>query len=200
MMLLGGIYMLNDYEIQKIKIDKYSKVISILKLIAASLTIVCSIILLPQWIEQLDQLRTNEEDTLKFRVIANSNSTKDQLLKNEIAEELSPILEMKSSELEFMNEDEVVQIVTTYLSQQYENVNLDVKIENHLTPPKILNGLFYPQGFYHTFVVTIGEGRGNNFWCSIFPDVCEGPNKKDKEDEEEEVKFILWEWIKQLFS
>lgn len=204
----GGIHMLNDYEIQKLSIDKYGKLISILKLIAASLAVVCTIILLPSWIEELQNMRTNSDhDTLKIRVIANSNSVKDQQLKNNIVEDLSPIiLQLNNSQPELLNEKQVIQQTNNLLNQQYKHVKLDVKIGEHLTPPKIQNGVFYPQAFYHTLVVKIGEGRGDNFWCSIFPNVCKGPSKNNEKDErkeendEEEVKFIIWEWIKQLFS
>lgn len=206
MMLLGGIHMLNDYEIQKLSNDKYGKIISILKLIAASLAILCTFILLPSWIEELQQLRTNEDhETLKVRVIANSNTTKDQQLKQEIVKDLSPLfLQLKSSELESLNESEIVQQTNQFLTQKYGHVDLSINIGEHLTPPKWQNGLFYPQAFYNTLVVKIGEGRGDNFWCSVFPNVCEGPSKNDEQDTEqeddEEVKFIIWEWIKQLFS
>lgn len=204
MMLLGGIHMLNDYEIQKLSVDKYGKLISVLKLIAASLSVLCTLILLPNWIEDLPQLRTIEDDTLKVRVIANSNTTKDQQLKKEIVDELSPLfLHLKNSKLEYLNKDELVQLTNDFLKNYDNQVHLNIKIDDHLTPPKMQNGLFYPQAFYNTLVVTIGEGRGDNFWCSIFPNVCEGTSKNDeqeKQEDEEEVKFIVWEWIKQLFS
>jgi len=51
--------------------------------------------------------------------------------------------------------------------------------------------------------VTIGSGRGDNWWCALFPKVCfpeEQQAEVEVEVEDEEVTFFVWEWIKGLFS
>lgn len=203
MMLLGGIHMLNDYEIQNLSNNSLNKLISILKLIAASLIVICTFILLPSWIVDIAQNRVDNKDNIKLRVIANSNTVKDQQVKKDVVDTLLPfLLETKDNSIP---EKQSVEKVNSVLSTKYKQKKINVKIENHLTPPKWQEGEFYPQAYYNTLVVTIGQGRGDNFWCNIFPDVCKGPSQEDEktndeDEEDEEVTFILWEWLKQLFS
>lgn len=194
-MLLGGIYMLNDYEISNLSNNHSNKLISILKLMAASFVVLCTFILLPSWIEDFKEART--DDSLKVRVIANSNTIKDQQMKMDVVDTLSPLFVRKEMSNEKWKDE-----ATSILSTKYGQESINVKLENHLTPPKWSEGAFYPQGYYNTLVVTIGDGRGDNFWCSLFSDVCKGPNQEEEEsdDEKEEVTFIIWEWMKQIFS
>ena len=66
-----------------------------------------------------------------------------------------------------------------------------------LFPPK-RSGLFiHPQAMYDAYILTIGSGRGDNWWCALFPKVC-FPDKEEKS--EEKVTFFIWEWIKGIFS
>jgi len=53
---------------------------------------------------------------------------------------------------------------------------------------------------YHSIVVKIGNARGDNWWCSIFPSICEPDKNEEPEEEKEEVTFFIWEWIKGFFE
>ena len=66
-----------------------------------------------------------------------------------------------------------------------------------LFPPKRSGLVIHPQATYDAYILTIGSGRGDNWWCAIFPKIC-FPDKR--EDEEEKVTFFVWEWIKGMFS
>ena len=32
--------------------------------------------------------------------------------------------------------------------------------------------MVYPQGDYESLLVTIGQGKGQNWWCVMFPPLC----------------------------
>ncbi len=38
--------------------------------------------------------------------------------------------------------------------------------------------LFSPQATYDAYILTIGSGRGDNWWCAMFPKIC-FPDKKE---------------------
>ena len=42
----------------------------------------------------------------------------------------------------------------------------------HLFPYKTYGNYQFPSGIYDTLLVTIGEGRGSNWWCLAFPPLC----------------------------
>ena len=104
---------------------------------------------------------------MKIRVIANSNTIADQQLKNEIVENLSPIFHSRTMNINVDN-DEVYASIASYVQQNYPQQDVKMNIGEHLTPPKIEQFTFYPQNMYNSLVLTIGSGRGDNFWCSIF--------------------------------
>ncbi len=59
---------------------------------------------------------------------------------------------------------------------------------------------FIHKKMYHSIVVKIGDARGDNWWCSIFPSICEPEKEEVVEEEQEQTTFFIWEWIKGLFE
>lgn len=197
--------MLNDYEITRNEKDFIQPLTSILKLLASSLAVFCFLLMVPDFVDKIYETRENViEDSFNIRVIANSNIRADQQLKDEIVENLQPIFaEIQSNEIYYVDNDESFAKLYTYVQQNYSQYDVKMNIGDHLTPPKFAENTFYPQAYYNTLVLTIGAGRGDNFWCSVFSNLCEGPNEsKENEEpqEEKKVKFVVWEWLKSLFS
>ena len=52
--------------------------------------------------------------------------------------------------------------------------NYDVKIEigNFDFPTKTYGDISLPAGFYDALKVEIGEAKGKNWWCVMFPSLC----------------------------
>lgn len=197
--------MLHDYEITRKEKAWIQPITSILKLLASSLAVLCFLLMVPDFVDKIYETRENViEDSFNIRVIANSNTRTDQQLKEEIVENLQPIfMEIQQNETFNVDNDEAFAKLYTYVQQNYSQYDVKMNIGEHLTPPKFAENTFYPQDYYHTLVLTIGAGRGDNFWCSVFSNLCEAPSesKENEETEEEkEVRFILWEWLKSLFS
>ena len=65
-------------------------------------------------------------------------------------------------------------------------------------PAKYYDDLYFPEGNYEALTITIGEGKGQNWWCVVFPPLClvdSGGNPSDVSEEEmmvdQEQKIIL---------
>ena len=43
------------------------------------------------------------------------------------------------------------------------------------------NGTLYPAGWYTGVRVVIGQGRGRNWWCVVFPSLCPAPRPDDEQ-------------------
>ena len=39
----------------------------------------------------------------------------------------------------------------------------------HQSYPK---GIEYDEGYYESLLITLGEGKGDNWWCVLFPPLC----------------------------
>lgn len=121
------------------------------------------------------------EEAIRFRVIANSNSKEDQDVKYEVKDEVE--LYMASVLQNVDNIDESRIIISNNISNinkkisnvfNRENYKLNYKVNFGLNyfPEKEFKGIKYDAGYYESLVITIGEGKGDNWWCVMFPPLC----------------------------
>lgn len=188
-MFVGGDHMLEDYEIRK-PIDRRFVVIEFILI----LMIFQSAILLLTGAEN--------HEAIQFRIIAHSNSVEDQLEKEEVYRAIQPMLQdvldtSQSNEEIVDNFTKVESAIIERAESIVEGQSIAFERKNALIPPKKSGVFIQPQAHYDAYVLTIGSGRGDNWWCSLFPNVCFPENE---EKEEEKVTFFVWEWIKGLFA
>ena len=61
-------------------------------------------------------------------------------------------------------------------------------------PKKEYKGVEYNEGNYESLVITLGEGKGDNWWCVLFPPLCLIDAEEQTSDVE--YKFLVKEIIK----
>lgn len=119
-------------------------------------------------------------NSIRFRVVANSNTKEDQLLKKEIVNNLIPTLKQTTN---YKTIDEVrnsinnnIELYTKIVDKTIKNNNINKSFhinygKNHF-PEKTYDNITYKEGEYESLVITIGEAKGKNFWCVLFPPLC----------------------------
>ncbi len=120
------------------------------------------------------------EESIRFRVIANSNDKKDievkEYLVSEIINNESEIFNNftinDSRESITNNIDNVEKVVSNTFKKLNYDQKYNVKYGINYFPEKEYKGLKYNSGYYESLVITIGEGKGNNYWCVMFPPLC----------------------------
>lgn len=114
-------------------------------------------------------------NSIRYRIIANSDSTKDQMLKMNIKEKLDeeilPIFSdsnsIEDSRLLIKdNLDNIKNIVSKYTD------DFDVNYGKNYFPEKTYKGISYDAGNYESLVITLGSGLGKNWWCVLYPPLC----------------------------
>ena len=123
------------------------------------------------------------KESIRFRILANSNETIDQETKRKIIKVISKELHHKSHNIE--EEREYIKEQLPSINQKIkETINESYKIEygNHYFPEKKYKNETLPEGEYESLVITLGEGKGDNFWCVLFPPLC-------MIDEEENIEY-----------
>ena len=143
------------------------------------------------------------EDTIRFRVIANSNSSKDILNKEKVVSDLSGILFNNKKDINnereyIINNLELIQsrIDDLFKSNNYDK-NYNVNYGLNYFPEKEYNGKIFKAGNYESLLIEIGEGKGNNYWCILYPPLCMVDNIKERE--KVEYKFKILEIFKKIF-
>lgn len=144
------------------------------------------------------------DEAIRLRVLANSNNTYDQAIKMKVSAQLQKELFNMLKETKGIEEArKIIKNNIDLLDKdinkvlQEENYNKDYKITfgKNYFPKKIYKGVIYDEGYYESLVVTIGEGKGDNWWCVLFPPLCL-MEAEETESSKIEYKFFLQE----LFS
>lgn len=118
---------------------------------------------------------------LRMHVLANSNSIEDQKLKIAVKNNI-----LKSTQKLFIDCDnleesiEIAQSNTELIKASAQEViekynkNYDVKVyvDNEFFDVREYKDFTLPSGNYNTVKVVIGEGKGKNWWCVMYPAVC----------------------------
>lgn len=121
------------------------------------------------------------ESVFRLHVIANSDSKEDQELKYKVRDSL--INYMNSLCKDCQTKAESVEIAKEHLSDFQKiaektikengyNYSVNVSIGNFEFPTKTYGDISLPAGYYDALRVQIGEAKGQNWWCVMFPPLC----------------------------
>ncbi|WP_367306750.1 stage II sporulation protein R [Alicyclobacillus acidocaldarius] len=121
------------------------------------------------------------EDALRLRIIANSDSPRDQALKlavrNAVIEQVGRWLQGAHSEAQAraIVEAHVPQIRATALAVEaawHVDQSVQVEVARVPFPTKVYGNLVYPAGEYEALRIVLGRGQGANWWCVLYPPLC----------------------------
>ncbi|MEB1807199.1 MAG: stage II sporulation protein R [Bacillaceae bacterium] len=156
----------------------------------------------------------SQEDAIRLRILANSDSIKDQMLKRDIRDEVNATITDWVLHIDSMDEakdvieanlEEIEAIVAKKLANNGINQAFNVEFNRVQFPTKLYGHLVYPAGEYDAVLITLGSGNGENWWCVLFPPLCfldfsNGDAIEHEEDleaveveNEVEVKFFVFE-------
>lgn len=126
-------------------------------------------------------LSSSNSEMIRIRVLANSNDDYDQKVKGEIVDivkrEFGTIMSGTTNINDARNKisdnlDRISNKIDDYLSVNNVKYNFKINFGLNYFPPKQLNGKAYEEGYYESVLVTLGEGKGDNWWCVLFPSIC----------------------------
>lgn len=139
-----------------------------------------------------------ENDELRIRVIANSNSSYDQNIKGQVVSIIKSEIEPNDSKEKIVKKlPELKKKINAYCNAK--GVNCKVEIRKEHFPTKSLNGKIIPEGDYEALVIELGEGNGKNWWTLLYPEYF-NITYEDIESGEVSVKFYFFEKIKEIFK
>lgn len=122
-----------------------------------------------------------QNEIIRFHVIANSDSDKDQELKLKVRDEvikfLSPLLDKSSSIEESRkilkeNDEEVKKIAKKVIKENGYEYGVESQLSRENFPEKIYGNIILPQGEYEAYRILMGKSSGQNWWCVMFPPLC----------------------------
>lgn len=164
------------------------------------LALLCSVL----WRYQPDKNLTERiaPHILRFHVLANSNSPRDQQVKTEVKsfvletlrscsfsskEELSSYIREHKEDLEAQT--------NAYLAQKGCGYLASISVTRAYFPNKSYGDLMLPCGTYDAVQVELGQARGRNWWCVLYPRLCfiDATHGVLPESSRQELKLLLSE-------
>ena len=121
------------------------------------------------------------DEAIRFRVVANSNTIYDQNVKIQVRNEVqNKVLELlkdtstieNTRKIILEHKEELSKIVNDKLKNIGYNKKYTINYGYNYFPKKKYKGITYKEGNYESLVITLGEGKGENFWCVLFPPLC----------------------------
>lgn len=144
--------------------------------------ILLSLFILISAISYVDAVSNNIADSIfRLHVIANSDSKEDQELKLKVRDELLSYMNIiskdstsKQEAMQIANEhkEEFTQIAEKVIKENGYNYTVNVQIGKADFPTKYYGDITLPAGTYDALKVQIGEAKGQNWWCVMFPPLC----------------------------
>lgn len=118
---------------------------------------------------------------IRFHVIANSDSDADQALKLKVKEAVvnytaELLCNSKSiSETEDLlssHTNDIISIANNVISENDYDYPVTAEITDTYFPTKSYGSYTFPPGTYRAFQIKIGEAKGKNWWCVLYPPLC----------------------------
>ena len=121
------------------------------------------------------------ENYLRIHIRANSNSSVDQnvkyLIKDKLISFLTPYVaecETKSEAVTMLNDNKKTMetVVNKILCENGFTYTSNVVVRNELFPTRVYEDFTLESGFYDAVIVELGEAKGDNWWCVVYPPLC----------------------------
>lgn len=169
-------------------------------------------------------------EAIRLRILANSDLEADQHIKRLVRDAVNAQITEWVSELDSIdaarnliqsNLSEIEEIAKNIVEQENSTQEVNVSFGKVAFPTKLYGQFLYPAGDYEAILITLGEGKGANWWCVLFPPLCfldfsngvavsdgfEEPIEEEEktpvyveEEEEVKVKFFILELWEKLFG
>lgn len=161
-------------------------------------------------------------NVLRLHVVANSDSPEDQAVKLKVRDavlreaarwcEGSDTLEQANAGL-CVHLESIRQAAEGALLENGFSCGASVQVTDMYFPTRDYEEFSLPAGTYRTLRVTIGRGKGKNWWCVVFPALClpaaenreevlsslpEAQREVVEHPRKYRVKFKLVEWYEEL--
>lgn len=121
------------------------------------------------------------EDVVRLHILANSDSEKDQNIKLKVRDALlekntlilsDGVNQDNAVEYFELSKDELLETASDVLRENGFDYDVKVYLEKEYFETREYGELILPAGEYTALKVVLGEGKGRNWWCVMFPPLC----------------------------
>ena len=121
------------------------------------------------------------DNIFRLHILANSDSDEDQALKLKVRDEIIEYMETLSDgmsdkqaviDLAKAHTEDFIEIAEKVIHENGYDYPVNIEIGNFYFPTKYYGNISLPAGYYDALKIEIGDAKGQNWWCSLFPPLC----------------------------
>ena len=121
------------------------------------------------------------KEIIRFHVVANSDADVDQEVNLVVKDRVVHYMQGKLADAKTKKEakhimkkeiPQIKHIAQKTLRKEGYNYSCDVVYHQREFPIKMYGDLTFPAGKYEALDVVLGDARGRNWWCVMFPSLC----------------------------
>ena len=118
---------------------------------------------------------------IRFHILANSDSVSDQALKMRVKESVVNYIYEKTGDFKTVDEAEnfilnndktIKSIATKAIADNGYDYTVSSTFGFSDFPVKSYGDVIFPKGTYTSYTIKIGNGKGRNWWCVLYPPLC----------------------------
>ncbi len=120
-------------------------------------------------------------NVLRFHVLADSDSQRDQQVKMQVKSAVISYLQEKldgqnslRETKEYVQEhlEEIQEVAQETVRQEDSEDTVTAELVRDDFPEKTYGDVTFPKGTYEALRIRIGSGKGHNWWCCLYPNLC----------------------------
>ncbi len=139
------------------------------------------------------------EDVVRLHILANSDSEIDQQIKLKVRDALlkknisllSDRVTKENAHIYFKeSKNELLEETLKILKENDFKYGATISLEEEYFETRQYGDLTFPAGKYLSLKVVLGEGKGKNWWCVMFPPLCVSVCGDIKDDKEKAAEYL----------
>lgn len=143
-------------------------------------------------------VKSLSDNLIRLHIIADSDQAIDQEVKLKVRD---AVLDYLTGKLDLTNSTEESVTLLQAELPQIQEIAIKVLEENghegvakaeygaYVFPTKQYENIELPAGTYNALRITLGEGKGQNWWCVVFPPLCFADSQNGAISEEADQKL-----------
>ena len=121
------------------------------------------------------------EQVFRFHVLANSDSEEDQALKMKVKEAIIAYMKQELPESDSVettkkwareNLVQIEQVAAEIIEEEGYEYSVKAEVTTCDFPDKTYGDITFPAGEYEALRIEIGQAKGQNWWCVLYPNLC----------------------------
>lgn len=132
-------------------------------------------------IAKVDNKPISERELLRLHIRADSNDSVDQSVKLKVRDDIVAYLTEQNKDVTTFEEayklisrqlNTLKRIADRRLKLEGMSYTASVKLTREYFPTRSYGDVVLESGYYDALIINLGSGKGDNWWCVVYPPLC----------------------------